>query len=659
MSVLHRVKKSICTGVVLSLISNTPSFGGGIGMTGAVKPFVKKLDQKVQNTPATGLVHASFPVIPSFQIVGTVFKGPVVGSTVNLFSLNSDGSKGSLLATATTDASANFKFPLTQAPAYPLLVESTGGVFSNESNPAGASIQFPSNDVLSAVLPDQTVQVSVTPLTYMAAQRAVYLMAGGLSPDSAIKSALIGLGQQYNLSDVLRTRPVLSTDPSQVVLGDREQRRYGLLMAAITQVAISINVNPVDLAKGMANDASDGTLDGKNGNAAIMLPVQSGGQIALTGAMSMTTLQTALNTVIASTNNKTNIGQMTFTTTPVTIGVNGAGIFYVTNTTLPAFVAGKTATVDLTATGGTPPYTCSMKTGSVLPASFQLTSDCVLSGSPPAFSGGTTTSISPPFTITMADSAGHTQDFIASLTIVSPNPTFTVAAGSCIEGLPCTASLALSPTGGAGSPYYFVQDSLANGAPPIGMSLGTDGSLTGTPFRAGTYSFGVCVVDSIGGTQCQKTSVVVNETPHHSLVVITSGLGSGTVTWSPLGEPCTVGNCSATFPDGAVITFSAAPTDSNSAFGGWYGACSGTGPCTITMNGPMEVNGLFEQVIYYTPPPGGGGGGGGSKSYCTDLFNQNNPVQCKACTRDSDCAADLSAVCDPDASVGQCHGKVP
>jgi hypothetical protein len=48
-----------------------------------------------------------------------------------------------------------------------------------------------------------------------------------------------------------------------------------------------------------------------------------------------------------------------------------------------------------------------------------------------------------------------------------------------------------------------------NGAPPFGTVIGTDGYLTGTPSVNGTFTFGVCVTDSVGSENCTQTGVVV------------------------------------------------------------------------------------------------------------------------------------------------------
>jgi len=77
-----------------------------------------------------------------------------------------------------------------------------------------------------------------------------------------------------------------------------------------------------------------------------------------------------------------------------------------------------------------------------------------------------------------------------------------------------------------------------------------------------------------------------------SLTVSKSGAGTGTVTSSPAGINCG-DDCSETYNQGTSVTLTARPA-SGSTFGGWSGACSGTGTCTVTMNAAMSVTATFD-----------------------------------------------------------------
>ena len=63
------------------------------------------------------------------------------------------------------------------------------------------------------------------------------------------------------------------------------------------------------------------------------------------------------------------------------------------------------------------------------------------------------------------------------------------------------------------------------------------------------------------------------------------------MTSTPAGIDCG-GTCSAPFASGSTVTLTATPTG-GSTFAGWGGACSGTGPCVVVMNGTQTVAATF------------------------------------------------------------------
>lgn len=77
----------------------------------------------------------------------------------------------------------------------------------------------------------------------------------------------------------------------------------------------------------------------------------------------------------------------------------------------------------------------------------------------------------------------------------------------------------------------------------------------------------------------------------HALTVSRSGAGGGTVTSNPAGIDCG-STCTWNFDEGTSVTLTATPA-SGSTFSGWSGACSGTGACTVTMNGTKSVTATF------------------------------------------------------------------
>ncbi len=97
-------------------------------------------------------------------------------------------------------------------------------------------------------------------------------------------------------------------------------------------------------------------------------------------------------------------------------------------------------------------------------------------------------------------------------------------------------------------------------------------------------------------------SVVSASVASATLTVSPQGSGSGTIADDLGAINCTInsgtasGACSANYQNGAQVILTATPA-TGSNFTGWS-ACTGTTPCTITMNGSQSVNATFT-------PPGG------------------------------------------------------
>jgi hypothetical protein len=123
-------------------------------------------------------------------------------------------------------------------------------------------------------------------------------------------------------------------------------------------------------------------------------------------------------------------------------------------------------------------------------------------------------SITPPFTVVVFDSStpAASEDIELRITIVQHSPTVTGLDGDCPAATKACSVKVATASGGT-PPYHFQLDSLANGSPPLGMTLGLDGTLSGTPATAGTYSFGVCVIDLGGNSSCDTATVTVGPPP--------------------------------------------------------------------------------------------------------------------------------------------------
>lgn len=88
-----------------------------------------------------------------------------------------------------------------------------------------------------------------------------------------------------------------------------------------------------------------------------------------------------------------------------------------------------------------------------------------------------------------------------------------------------------------------------------------------------------------------------SDTDYYAVDINTTGTGSGTVTGSGGRLDCPDGICSFPYREGTEVTLTATPDD-ESEFVGWTGGpCSGTGPCTFTVDGAMSVTANFDSDV--------------------------------------------------------------
>jgi uncharacterized repeat protein (TIGR01451 family) len=131
----------------------------------------------------------------------------------------------------------------------------------------------------------------------------------------------------------------------------------------------------------------------------------------------------------------------------------------------------------------------------------------------------------------------------------------------------------------------------------------TAGSITGTFSSINSEALPAGLIWTL---TYNPTSVVLTAVPGNSmpqtLTVTDLGSGSGSVT-DNLGQINCIdtagvqsGTCSATYNSGTTVTLTATPV-APATFGGWGGACSGTGGCSVVMNSAQAVTASF------VPPP--------------------------------------------------------
>ncbi|MBK9032522.1 MAG: hypothetical protein IPL61_14630 [Myxococcales bacterium] len=94
----------------------------------------------------------------------------------------------------------------------------------------------------------------------------------------------------------------------------------------------------------------------------------------------------------------------------------------------------------------------------------------------------------------------------------------------------------------------------------------------------------------------------------YQLLVQRAGTGAGVVSSLPTGINCGA-DCGQAYTAGTTVTLTATPIGL-STFTGWSGACTGTGPCVVTMNTTASVTATFTINSYPVTIVTGGSGSG-------------------------------------------------
>ena len=182
----------------------------------------------------------------------------------------------------------------------------------------------------------------------------------------------------------------------------------------------------------------------------------------------------------------------------------------VTTTSLPAGEVGVAYAAGLSASGGTPPYRWSIKSGA-LAAGLALGSSGSISGTPTAAATAPVT-----FEVQDSSSPALTQSAALPMTVYAALTVTTTSLPIGEVGLAYTASLNAS---GGTPPYRW---SIKSGALAAGLVLGTSGAITGTPTAASTAPVTFEVQDSSSPALTQSAALPV--TVHAVLAVTTTSL---------------------------------------------------------------------------------------------------------------------------------------
>lgn len=263
----------------------------------------------------------------------------------------------------------------------------------------------------------------------------------------------------------------------------------------------------------------------------------------------------------------------------------GAGPLNIATTTLPDAAIGASYSVPLVATGGTPPYSWSVSSGT-LPAWLSLSSGGTLSGTPP--SGGSSAF---QVKVTDGDSTEDTQDLtitvgVTPLSIVTTTPLPAASVGAAY-------SQTLTASGGNGSRTWDAPSQTCAWA-----TLSSTGALTGTPSGAETCTVTARVTD-LSGSASRTFSITVSSgaTP---LSVSTASLPGATVAVAYSATLAAAGGSGSKTWD---LPSNSCDWLSVSSAGVLSGSPADPGTCTITAQ-VADSSGSATKEFTFTVAPG-------------------------------------------------------
>jgi hypothetical protein len=175
---------------------------------------------------------------------------------------------------------------------------------------------------------------------------------------------------------------------------------------------------------------------------------------------------------------------------------------------------GSPANVQQTVTGGVPAYSWRLIAGT-LPDGLSLTTGGLLQGTPTTL--GTAT-----VTIQVTDAIAQTGQKTLTINVIPPPPEVaTLQLGVGEKNKPYSAAL----TGRGGKPPY--QWTIVTGALPAGLTLASNGTLSGTPSVDGSFPITVGLTDADAKTAQKSFTLIINPPPLVLASAVNLDLGRG------------------------------------------------------------------------------------------------------------------------------------
>jgi hypothetical protein len=259
-----RTKRFLGAVIYLTMLVLSGCSGGG-GDTAAT---ATETSPPVVTTPPV-----TTPPLPASTLTGMASKGPIQAGTVQAFAVSSGAvDRSAPIGQGLTDSSGNYSFDIGSYKG-PVLVEVTGGTFTDEASGTTVTLKTPLRAIFTNISTG-TNKMAVTPLTELAFRKANG--AGALTAD-AISSANAGIAATFGLKDIVATMPDAGGSLA-------EQKKYANACGSISQLVYN-------------NKNTGETLDG----ALTRLLTQMGNEQEQGGGLSAQSI-TMINSAISSFN---------------------------------------------------------------------------------------------------------------------------------------------------------------------------------------------------------------------------------------------------------------------------------------------------------------------------------------------------------------------
>lgn len=378
--------------------------------------------------------------------------------------------------------------------------------------------------VINGAVATTPVSISTVTLpngTVGTAYSATVTAVNGKTPYTFASSGSVPAGLSLSTGGVLAGTPTTAGSYSFTVgvtdaIGGKASATYNVTIAGVTSPT-SLQISTTSLPSAVVGTAYSAMLSAVNGtspysfSSGVTLP--NGLSLSTAGALTGTpSTQGSYPIPFTVTDAK---GQQASATLTLLI-LQAAQAVTITTASLPSGTANVAYSTTIAAANGTTPY--SFTVSGTLPNGLSLSTLGVLSGTPTA-SG----SYSPIITVTDAANGKASTTFnlvIAPAVSGSSLSVSTTVAGALIN---TSYSSVLAITGGTG-PYKVTQ---AGGTLPNGITLASNGTLSGTPTATGSYSFSVSATDS--STPLQTATATISLSVATATVTVNTATTLATV----------------------------------------------------------------------------------------------------------------------------------